>query len=39
MYASQDRHNLTYDGPLSLAKDLMVWNVTDEGVKVRDVVA
>jgi ribonuclease Z len=34
-----DEIRKTYDGPLSLAKDLMVWNVTDEGVKVRDVVA
>ena len=29
----------TYDGPLTLAKDLMVWNVTDEEIKVREVVA
>ena len=34
-----DEIRTTYDGPLSLAKDLMVWNVTDDGVKVRDVVA
>ena len=34
-----DEIRKTYDGPLSLAKDLMVWNVTDEGIKVRDVVA
>ena len=34
-----DEIRTTYDGPLSLAKDLMAWNVTDEGVKVRDVVA
>jgi len=29
----------TYDGPLTLAKDLLVWNVTDEGITVREVVA
>jgi ribonuclease Z len=29
----------TYDGPLTLAKDLLVWNVTDEEIKVREVVA
>jgi len=29
----------TYDGPLTLAKDLMVWNVTDDGIQVREVVA
>ena len=34
-----DEIRSTYDGPLSLAKDLMVWNVTDEAVTVRDVVA
>ncbi len=34
-----DEIRSTYSGPLSLAKDLMVWNVTDEGVTVRDVVA
>ncbi len=28
----------TYDGPLTLATDLMVWNVTDEQIVVRDVV-
>jgi ribonuclease Z len=25
----------TYDGPLSLAEDYMVWNVTKEGTRVR----
>ena len=34
-----DEIRSTYDGPLSLSKDLMVWNVTDQGIKVRDVVA
>ena len=29
----------TYDGPLTLAKDLMVWNVTDHGIEAREVVA
>ena len=26
----------TYDGPLTLAHDMMVWNVTDEQVVVRE---
>ena len=30
-----ERIRSTYDGPLSLAEDYMVWNVTKEGVKVR----
>ena len=29
----------TYDGPLTLAKDLLVWNVTNDEIKVREVVA
>ncbi|MBW2162610.1 MAG: MBL fold metallo-hydrolase [Deltaproteobacteria bacterium] len=29
----------TYDGPLTLAKDLLAWNVTDDEIKVREVVA
>jgi ribonuclease Z len=28
----------TYDGPLTLAKDMLVWNVTKEKVRVREVV-
>ncbi len=28
----------TYDGPLTLARDLMVWNVTDEQVVVREAI-
>jgi ribonuclease Z len=28
----------TYDGPLSMAKDMMVWNVTKEDIKVREVI-
>ena len=28
----------TYDGPLSLADDLMVWNVTKDAIRVRQVV-
>jgi ribonuclease Z len=34
-----DEIRSTYEGPLSLSKDLMVWNVTDQGIRVRDVVA
>jgi len=30
-----DRIRKTYDGPLSLAEDYMVWNVTQEDIKVR----
>jgi ribonuclease Z len=29
----------TYDGPLTIATDLMVWNVTDDQVVVREVIA
>jgi ribonuclease Z len=28
----------TYDGPLTLAKDMMVWNVTSDAIKVRQVI-
>jgi ribonuclease Z len=28
----------TYDGPLTLAKDMLVWNVTKESINVREVV-
>ena len=28
----------TYDGPLTLATDMMVWNVTDESVVVREAI-
>ena len=28
----------TYDGPLTLAKDMLVWNVTKDDIKVREVV-
>ena len=28
----------TYDGPLSLANDMMVWNVTKDDIRVREVV-
>ena len=28
----------TYDGPLTLAADMMVWNVTDEQVVVREAI-
>jgi ribonuclease Z len=30
-----ERIRTTYDGPLSLAKDYMVWNVTKDEIKVR----
>ena len=30
-----DRVRRTYDGPLSLAVDYMVWNVTKDDIKVR----
>ena len=30
-----ERINKTYDGPLSLAEDFMVWNVTKEDIRVR----
>ena len=33
--AVNDRIRTTYDGPLSLAEDFMVWNVTKDGIKVR----
>jgi len=28
----------TYDGPLTMAQDMMVWNVTKEDIKVREIV-
>jgi ribonuclease Z len=28
----------TYDGPLTLAKDMLVWNVTEDNIRVREVV-
>ena len=34
-----DEIRTTYDGPITLAKDLLVWNVTDDEVKVREVIA
>ena len=30
-----DRIRTTYDGPLSLAEDFMVWNVTKDDIRVR----
>jgi ribonuclease Z len=33
--AVNDRIRTTYDGPLSLAEDFMVWNVTKDAIKVR----
>lgn len=30
-----DRIRTTYDGPLSLAEDFMVWNITEEDIRVR----
>ena len=32
-----ERIRSTYDGPLSLAEDYMVWNVTEDDIKVREV--
>lgn len=34
----QDGIRKTYDGPLTLAKDMLVWNVTKDDIKVREVV-
>ena len=34
-----DEIRSTYDGPVTLAKDLLCWNVTDDGIKVREVIA
>jgi ribonuclease Z len=34
-----DRIRTTYDGPLSLAEDFMVWNITKEDIRVRMAVA
>jgi len=34
----QDGIRKTYDGPLTLAKDMLVWNVTKEDIKVREIV-
>ncbi len=33
--AVNDRIRTTYDGPLSLAEDFMVWNVTKDNIRVR----
>ncbi|PSL14530.1 guanitoxin biosynthesis MBL fold metallo-hydrolase GntH [Shimia abyssi] len=33
--AINDRIRTTYDGPLSLAEDFMVWNITEEDIRVR----
>ena len=33
--AVHDRIRKTYDGPLSLAEDFMVWNVTKDNIRVR----
>ena len=34
-----DRIRTTYDGPLSLAEDFMVWNITKDDIRVRMAVA
>jgi ribonuclease Z len=34
-YALYDNIRETYDGPLSMAADMMVWNVTEDGVEER----
>jgi ribonuclease Z len=33
--AINDRIRTTYDGPLSLAEDFMVWNITKDDIEVR----
>lgn len=33
--AIHDRIRTTYDGPLSLATDYMVWNITNDEIRVR----
>jgi ribonuclease Z len=33
--AVNDRIRTTYDGPLSLAEDFMVWNITEDEIRVR----
>ena len=33
-----DRTLRTYDGPLSPASDMMVWNVTKEDIRVREII-
>ena len=34
-YAIYDAVRQTYDGPLSMADDMMVWNVTRDGIRER----
>ncbi len=34
-HAIHERIQTTYDGPLSLAEDYMVWNITKEDIRVR----
>ena len=34
-HAIHERIRTTYDGPLSLAEDYMVWNITKEDIRVR----
>jgi len=33
-----DEIRSTYDGPLTMAQDMMVWNVTKDEIKVREIV-
>ncbi|MCK5207029.1 MAG: hypothetical protein KAQ79_03385, partial [Cyclobacteriaceae bacterium] len=33
-----DEIRSTYDGPLTMAQDMMVWNVTKDDIKVREIV-
>jgi ribonuclease Z len=35
---NQEGIRKTYDGPLTLARDMLVWNVTKEDIRVREVV-
>ena len=34
-YAIYDAIRMTYDGPLSMADDMMVWNITRDGIRER----
>ena len=38
-YEMEARIRETYDGPLTLAKDLLVWNITKDAIKVREAVS
>lgn len=38
-YAIYDMIRETYDGELTMAKDMLVWNITKDGINVRDIVS